>query len=117
MEWVYFFYEDILLTKYKGENLSEHIEKCGNACILEGCKVNHKFPKQIEAYHKFLKDIKQRKVDKAGIYQKNHLLIMGCLASLVKLNQLREDEAYIILKVKKKKRVSRKYSVIAGKET
>ena len=103
--WVYFFYEDVLLTKYKGnKNIEKEIEECGNACIMEGMKVNHKFPEQIQAYHKFLQKIKKRKVDKAGIYKNTHLMVMGCLASLVKLNQLEEHEAYIILKNPSKRR-------------
>ena len=46
--------------------------------------------------------MKQRKVDKAGIHNNNHLMVLGCLASLVKLKQLEEYDAYIILKDKSK---------------
>ena len=104
MSWVYFFYEDVLITKYRGESLSfltTYVEECGKACIIEGLKLNHKFPQQIEAYHKLLKQMVQRKKDKAGIYKQNHMLIMGCIAALVKLNQIPEYDAYIILKDKR----------------
>ena len=104
--WVYFFYEDVLLTKYKGplNYIETQVKECGNACILEGLKAGNKLPEQIQAYHKFLQKIKKIKVDKAGIYKNTHLMVMGCLASLVKLNQLEEHEAYIILKNPSKRR-------------
>jgi len=104
MNWVYFFYEDVLLTKYRGplDYIEKQIKDCANQCILEGLKQGNKFPEQIQAYHKFLQKMVQRKKDKAGIHTKNHLLVLGCLASLVKLNQIEEYDAYIILKDKSK---------------
>ena len=104
MYWVYFFYENELLTKYKAplDYLENQLKECANECILRGLRMGHTLPDQIQSYHKFLQQMVQRKVDKAGIYKNNHLLVMGCLASLVKLNKLEEHEAYIILKDKSK---------------
>lgn len=103
--WIYLFYEDVLLTKYKAslDYIQNHLKDCGNECILEGLKQGNKLPEQIKAYHKFLQKMKQRKVDKAGIHKNNHLMVLGCLASLVKLKQLEEYDAYIILKDKSKR--------------
>ena len=102
--WIYLFYEDVLLTKYKGplDYIQKQLKDCGNECIIEGLKAGNKFPEQIQAYNKFLQKIKQRKIDKAGIHKNNHLMVLGCLASLVKLNQIDEQDAYIILKDKSK---------------
>jgi len=114
---IYLFYEDVLLSTYKGhteEGTLKQIAELGNECIIQGMKINHKFPKQIKAYHEFLSQMKQRKLDKAGIHRGNHQLILGCISALVKLKQVSIDESYILLKIKKKKnKASRKGSVIS----
>ena len=103
--WIYLFYENVLLTKYRGplDYIEKQLKDCGNECIIQGLKQGNKFPEQIKAYHKFLQKIKQRKVDKAGIHKNNHLMVLGCISALIKLKQLDEYDAYIILKDKKLK--------------
>tara|TARA_R100000935_G_C2698950_1_gene109501 strand:+ start:139 stop:498 length:360 start_codon:yes stop_codon:yes gene_type:complete len=117
MWWIYLFYEDVLISKYKGtteKDILKQIAELGNECIIQGMKVNHKFPEQIKAYHDFLSQMKQRKLDKAGIHRRNHQLILGCISALVKLKQLSIDESYILLKIKTKKhKGARKGSVIS----
>ena len=69
--WIYLFWKDELLTKYKSKT-SEHI----------------------------LQEMYERKINKLGIYNSSHQLILASISSLIKLQQYREDELCIILKQK-----------------
>ena len=101
--WIYLFWKDELLTKYKSKT-SEHIlqemEIMAQTTIQTGFKMKHGLPVQIRTLHTFLDEMYERKINKLGIYNSSHQLILASISSLIKLQQYREDELCIILKQK-----------------
>ena len=103
MYWIYLFWKDELLTKYKIKNTEcavDTMEKIAQITIRTGFTVHHGLPEQIQTLHTFLDEMYERKINKLGIYKSSHKLILASISSLIKLHQYREDELCIILKQK-----------------
>ena len=103
MYWIYLFWKDEFLTKYKVKNTKcavDTMEEIAQVTIRTGFTVHHGLPEQIQTLHKFLNEMYERKINKLGIYKSSHKLILASISSLIKLQQYREDELCIILKQK-----------------
>tara|TARA_R110002124_G_scaffold13493_1_gene62108 strand:+ start:337 stop:648 length:312 start_codon:yes stop_codon:yes gene_type:complete len=103
MYWIYLFWKDEFLTKYKIKNTEcavETMEQIAQVTIRTGFTVKHGLSEQIRTLHKFLDEMYERKINKLGIYKSSHQLILASISSLIKLQQYREDELCIILKQK-----------------
>ena len=103
MYWIYLFWKDELLTKYKIKNTQvavDTMEAMAQTTIRTGFMMKHGFPIQIQTLKTFLDEMYERKINKLGIYKSSHKLILASISSLIKLHQYREDELCIILKQK-----------------
>ena len=103
MYWIYLFWKDELLTKYKvrsSEYALQEMETTAQTTIKTGFMMKHGLPEQIKTLCKFLDEMYERKINKLGIYKSSHKLILASISSLIKLHQYREDELCIILKQK-----------------
>ena len=103
MYWIYLFWKDEFLTKYKSksmESILQEMEKMSQTTIRTGFMMNHKFAEQIQTLHEFLDKMYDRKINKLGIFKSSHQLIFAAISTLIKLQQYREDELCIILKKK-----------------
>ena len=107
MYWIYLFWKDEFLTKYKSKSMEfilQEMETTAQTTIKTGFMMKHGLPEQIKTLCKFLDEMYERKINKLGIYKSSHQLILASISSLIKLQQYREDELCIILHEKQKKK-------------
>ena len=86
--------------------------KMGNDLIIKLLRQKLSLKKIKIMFIKYLDTITNRKINKQPIYRTDHILFAQTIFALIKLKEYNDEDAYIILKNKKKKKNIKCYNTI-----
>ena len=98
------FYNDLLIAGFPlGNNSYEDYKTQSQNLILDSLRKNKSIKEQIQLYKIFCETIYEKKLKKQKISGYDLQVFSSCLLSLIKFNQL-EEEDFIFIAPRKKKR-------------
>jgi hypothetical protein len=98
------FYRDLLIAGFPlGNNSYEDYKTQSHNLILDSLRKNKSIKEQIQLYKIFCETIYEKKIKKEKISGYDLQVFSSCLLSLIKFNQL-EEEDFIFIAPRKKKR-------------